>query len=166
MAAGVGMLFWLGWQSVDKQTAFSNQGLIRPGQPAPDFGLPTLGGETVRLSDLKGQVVLVNLWATWCPPCKAEMPMINDFYQAHQEAGFTALMANVQEEGSTVRAFIEANGFTFPVLLDSQGELMRLYGVRGLPTTFIIDRNGQVRHIQTGAITQAELEMIVTPLLK
>jgi cytochrome c biogenesis protein CcmG/thiol:disulfide interchange protein DsbE len=166
MAAGVGMLFWLGWQSADKQPASSNQGLIRPGQLASDFSLPALDGETVRLSDLKGQVVLVNLWATWCPPCKAEMPTINDFYQAHQEAGFIALIVNVQEDGSTVRAFIEANGFTFPVLLDSRGELMRQYGVRGLPTTFIIDRNGQVRHIQTGAITQAELETIVTPLLK
>jgi peroxiredoxin len=160
------MLFWLGWQSAGKQSATSNQGLIRPGQPAPDFDLPALSGETLRLSDLKGQVVLVNLWATWCPPCKAEMPAINAFYRAHREAGFTALMANMQEDGETVRAFIEANGFSFPALLDGQGELMKLYGVRGLPTTFIIDRNGRVQHIQTGAITQAELETIVTPLLK
>jgi peroxiredoxin len=160
------MLFWLGWQSLDSQTASSNPSIIRPGQPAPDFSLPALSGETIRLSDLQGQVVLVNLWATWCPPCKAEMPTINDFYQEHQEAGFTALMANVQEDGETVQAFITANGFSFPVLLDGQGELMKLYGVRGLPTTFIIDRNGRVRHIQTGAITQAELAAAVTPLLK
>lgn len=165
MAVGVGMLFWLGGQSADKQTA-ANQGLIRPGQPAPDFSLPAVTGETVRLSDLKGQVVLVNLWATWCPPCKAEMPAIDAFYRAHWEAGFTALMANAQEDEATVRAFIEANGFTFPALLDSQGELMRRYGVRGLPTTFIIDRSGHVRHIQTGAITQADLETIINPLLR
>lgn len=164
MAAGVGMLFWLGGQSAARPSA-ANQGLIRPGQPAPDFSLPALSGETVRLSDLKGQVVLVNLWATWCPPCKAEMPAIDAFYRAHQEAGFTALMANVQEDEATVRAFIEANGFTFPILLDSQGELMRRYGVRGLPTTFIVDRSGQIRHLQTGAITQADLETIINPLL-
>ncbi|MBE7552608.1 MAG: redoxin domain-containing protein [Anaerolineales bacterium] len=164
MAAGVGMLFWLGGQSAARSSA-ANQGIVQPGQPAPDFSLPALNGETVRLSDLKGQVVLVNLWATWCPPCKAEMPTIDAFYRAHQEAGFTALMANVQEDWGTVRAFIEMNGFTFPVLLDSQGELMRRYGVRGLPTTFIVDRSGQVRHIQTGAITQADLETIINPLL-
>jgi peroxiredoxin len=93
------------------------------------------------------------------------MPAINAFYQAHQVAGFTALMANAQEDEGTVQAFIKANGFTFPVLLDSQGELMSQYGVRGLPTTFIIDRNGLIRHLQTGAITQAELETIINPLL-
>lgn len=164
MAAGVGMLFWLGGQSAARPSAAS-QGIVQPGQPAPDFSLPALNGDTVRLSDLKGQVVLVNLWATWCPPCKAEMPAINAFYQAHHEAGFTALMANAQEDEATVRPFIEAKGFTFPVLLDSQGDLMRQYGVRGLPTTFIIDRNGIVRHLQTGAITESELETIINPLL-
>ena len=159
------MLFWLGWQSLDNRTASSNPSIIRPGQPAPDFSLPAFSGETVRLSDLKGQVVLVNLWATWCPPCKQEMPAIDAFYRAHREAGFTVLMVNVQEDGGTVQAFIKANDFSFPALLDTQGELMNLYGVHGLPTTFIIDRNGRVRHIQTGAITQAELETIVNPLL-
>ncbi|GAB4418371.1 MAG: TlpA disulfide reductase family protein [Anaerolineae bacterium] len=166
MAAGVGMLLWLGWQSADRQAASAPRGLIRVGQPAPDFSLPALNGETIRLNDLKGQVVLVNLWATWCPPCKAEMPVIDTFYQAQQQAGFTALMVNAQEDGATVQAFIKANGFGFPVLLDSQGELMNLYGVRGLPTTFIVDRNGLVRHIQSGAITEAELEAVVSPLLK
>jgi len=164
IVVGVVMLFWLGGQSTDKKSTV-NQGFIRAGQPAPDFSLPALNGETVQLSDLKGQVVLVNLWATWCPPCKAEMPGINAFYQAHQSAGFTALMANAQEDEATVRAFIEAKGFTFPVLLDSQGDLTKQYGVRGLPTTFIIGRNGQIQHFQTGAITQAELETIVNPLL-
>lgn len=166
MAGAVGMLLWLGWQSADNQATSASQGLVRLGQPAPDFSLPALSGETIRLSDLKGQVVLVNLWATWCPPCKAEMPVINTFYEAHQEAGFTTLMVNMQEDGATVGDFIKANSFSFPVLLDGQGELMNLYGVRGLPATFILDRNGQVRHIQSGAITEADLEAAVIPLLK
>lgn len=165
IVAGVGMLLWLGWQSENQRNASANQNLIRPEQAAPDFSLTALTGETVHLSDLKGQVVLVNLWATWCPPCKAEMPTINAFYQAHQAAGFTTLMANMQEDAETVQTFIEANGFTFPVLLDSRGEMMKLYGVRGLPTTFIIDRGGLVRHIQTGPITEAELEAVIIPLL-
>lgn len=166
MAAAVGMLLWLGWQTADKQAISAPQGLIRLGQPAPDFSLPALSGETIRLDDLKGQVVLVNLWATWCPPCKAEMPVMDTFYKTHQAAGFTTLMVNMQENGATVGDFIKAKGFSFPVLLDSQGELMKLYGVRGLPATFILDRSGQVRHIQSGAITEAELEAAVTPLLK
>lgn len=165
IVAGVGMLLWLGWQSENQRNASANQNLIRPEQAAPDFSLTALTGETVQLSDLKGQVVLVNLWATWCPPCKAEMPTINAFYQAHQAAGFTTLMANMQEDAETVRTFIAANGFTFPVLLDSRGKLMKLYGVRGLPTTFIVDRDGLVRHIQTGPITEDELEAVITPLL-
>lgn len=165
IVAGVGILFWLGEQSVNNQSV-ANQGSLRLGQPAPDFSLTALGGETMQLNDLKGQVVLVNLWATWCPPCKAEMPAINAFYQTHQKAGFTALMANAQEDEATVQHFIKTNGFTFPVLLDSQGELMKLYNVIGLPTTFIIDRNSLVQHIQTGPITPTELEAVVTPLLK
>jgi peroxiredoxin len=166
MAAAVGMLLWLGWQTADQQAASAGQGLVRLGQPAPDFSLPALSGETIRLDDLKGQVVLVTLWATWCPPCKAEMPTINAFYQAQQAAGFTTLMVNMQEDGTTVSDFIKANDFSFPVLLDGQGELMNLYGVRGLPATFILDRSGQVRYIQSGAITEAELEAAVTPLLQ
>lgn len=166
IVAAVGMLLWLGWQTADQQAASVGQGLVRQGQPAPDFSLPALSGETVRLNDLKGQVVLVNLWATWCPPCKAEMPVIDAFYKAHQAAGFTTLMVNMQEDGTTVSDFIKANGLSFPVLLDGQGELMNLYGVRGLPATFILDRNGQVRYIQSGAITEAELEAAVTPLLQ
>lgn len=164
--AGATMLFWMGGQSSTSQAAplspvFSRQ----QGQPAPDFSLTSLEGARLNLSDYAGQVVMINMWATWCPPCKAEMPAINSFYEAHREQGFTVLAVNSQEDAATVNAFIKSGGFSFPVLLDTRAEVMELYQVRGLPTSYIIDRNGAIRHVQTGAITEKQLEQIVLPLL-
>ncbi len=135
------------------------------GQIAQDFDLPTLTGKNVALSDYSGQVVLVNLWATWCPPCQAEMPAINAFYEAHKEEGFVVLAVNNQEDAITVNAFIKAKGFTFPVLLDTQARVLSLYQAHGLPTTFIIDRDGLIQHVQIGEITDRQLQTIVEPLL-
>lgn len=164
--AGAGMLFWMGRSSNTTQAAalspiFSQQ----QGQPAPDFSLVSPEGDRFDLSDYAGQVVMINMWATWCPPCKAEMPAINNFYEAHREQGFTVLAVNSQEDARTVKTFIQASGFSFPVLLDTKAEVMELYQVRGLPTSFIIDRNGAIQHVQTGAITEKQLEQIVLPLL-
>ena len=164
--AGAGMLLWMGRQPGPSQAAplspvFSQQ----QGQPAPDFRLASPEGDLFNLSDYAGQVVLVNMWATWCPPCKAEMPAINSFYEAHREQGFTVLAVNSQEDAGAVNAFIQTGGFSFPVLLDVEAEVMELYQVRGLPTSFIIDRNGAIRHVQTGPITEKQLEQLVLPLL-
>jgi len=110
-------------------------------------------------------VILVNTWATWCPPCKAEMPAINKFYEAHQNDGLVVLAINSQEDVATVQQFINVQGFTFPVLLDTQASVINQYKVRGLPTTFIIDRDGVIRYVHTGAITQQQLEDVIGPLL-
>jgi peroxiredoxin len=93
------------------------------------------------------------------------MPAINAFYEAHKEAGFVVLAVNSQEEAATVERFIQANSFSFPVLLDLQASVMDRYQVRGLPTTFIIDRDGFIQHVQTGEITPEQLEAVVVPLL-
>ena len=164
--AGIGILFWMGNQSSSKNVAnASPQSAGQIKQPAPNFNLLSPTGETITLSDYKGQVVLVNLWATWCPPCKAEMPDINAFYEAHKDEGFVVLAVNSQEDAATVDAFIQTKGFSFPVALDTRGEVMNLYQAPGLPTTYIIDRNGAIQHIQTGAITKQQLEAIIEPLL-
>jgi len=164
--AGIGLLFWQGNQSSSKNVAIA---ATRPagqiGLPAPNFNLLSPTGESITLSDYEGQVVLVNMWATWCPPCKAELPDINAFYEVHKDEGFTVLAINIQEDEGTVDAFIQAKGFHFPVLLDIRGEVMNLYQAPGLPTTYIIDRNGVIQHIQTGAITKQQLEAIIEPLL-
>ncbi len=163
---GLIFLFRLGSQQpANSSPADVSRGAPGSGQAAPDFTLASLSGSPVSLSDYSGQVVLINLWATWCPPCKAEMPDIHRFYEAHRAKGFTVLAINNQEDSETVRRFIQANGFTFPVLLDGEAEVLDSYQVRGLPTSFIIDRQGRIQHVQTGAITERQLEKIVLPLL-
>lgn len=167
MAGGLGLvlagiLLWLGSQS---SAASSAPVLIEPGQPAPNFELTTLAGETAVLEDYAGDVVLINFWATWCPPCKAEMPAIQAYYAANQANGLTVLGVNAQEDKNTVSRFIEANGFTFPILLDSQGDVASQFQVRSYPTTLVVDRTGTIHTIHNGLITMDQLESIVTPLL-
>jgi peroxiredoxin len=166
IAVGFGSLLWMGQQSA---TSASQQAdpLVQAskGMTAPDFALFSPEGQEINLSDYEGQVILINWWATWCPPCKAEMPAINAFYESYQADGFVVLAVNSQEGASTVKDFIQDNGFTFPVLLDSQGQVMDRFHVRALPTSFIIDRHGVIQHIQTGEITSQQLEAIVEPLL-
>jgi peroxiredoxin len=166
IAVGVGSLLWMGQQSATSASQPSDPLAQAAGEMiAPDFALFSPEGQEISLSDYQGQVILVNWWATWCPPCKAEMPAINAFYETHQADGFVVLAVNSQEEASTVKDFIQDNGFTFPVLLDSQGQVMDRYHVRALPTSFIIDRHGVIQHIQTGEISPQQLEAIVEPLL-
>lgn len=162
--AGVAVLFWMGQQSPKGQVSTPAGGIL-PGQSAPNFTLTTLQGEQVKLSDYAGQVVMVNMWATWCPPCKAELPTIDAYYQEHSADGFVVLAINSQEAQSTVNTFISSTGFTFPVLLDSQGDVMGQYNVRALPTSFIIDRDGKVSYIHTGEINRQQLDQVVGPLL-
>lgn len=167
IAAGVFMLFWMTDQTSPADGANPVNQIVaqHQGQTAPNFTLPVLSGEAVALSDYEGQVVLINLWATWCPPCKAEMPTLNAFYESHREQGFVVLAVNNKEDAATVNAYIQEKGFTFPVLLDTQAEMLDLYQVQGLPTTFIIDRSGQIQHVQIGEITEEQLNDIVGPLL-
>ena len=165
--AGIGSLIWMGQQTTAQKSGAPAAKLANKaqGQTAPDFTLFNPAGQPVSLSDYAGQVVLVNHWATWCPPCKAEMPDLNRFYETYRARGVVVLAVNSQENAATVNQFITANGFTFPVLLDSEGEVMARYNVRGLPTTFIIDRSGAIHFIRSGAVTYQELEKIVQPLL-
>lgn len=165
IVGGIALLLWGNQPSSGSNASASGQTTHHQGQPAPDFSLPSLAGETVSLDDYAGQVVLVNLWATWCPPCRAEMPTLNAFYETHQGQGFVVLAVNSQEDARTVEDFIVDNQFSFPVLLDSRNELLTRYQVRGLPTTFIIDRQGNIHYIHTGEITRQQLEAVVGPLL-
>ncbi len=133
---------------------------------APDFTVPALDGGKLSLSDFRGQYVLVNFWASWCPPCKAEMPELHAYYNTYQNQGFTLLAINVNDDPNSARAFIEANGFTFPVGLDSNGRVFGSYGGSALPTSFLIDPKGDlVKAWRPGAITRAMLEEEVTPRL-
>lgn len=116
----------------------------RAGFPAPDFALRDLQGRTVRLSDYRGKIVFLNLWATWCPPCREEMPSMERLSRKLQGRDFVMLAVSEDEDPSTVRGFVEQMKLSFPVLLDSQGTLPSRYGVTGYPETFVIDRGGSV----------------------
>jgi len=124
------------------------------GEPAPNFALATPAGRTVKLSDFRGKTVVLNFWATWCPPCRAEMP---DFQRTWEERGadrgdLVVLAVNLQEAPGPVEGFVREFGLTFPIAMDRTGEVMQHYGLRGLPGTFFIDRGGVLRSQSLGPV--------------
>jgi len=146
-------------------TPAPSRGPAAVGRPAPDFALPTAKGQTVRLSDYRGQVVLVNLWATWCPPCRMELPELVAAFNRYRDRGFTILAVNQGEGRDEVQAFAGEYGMAFPVLLDPEGRVLSLYPTRGIPASFLIDRQGVVRQIVIGALDGDQLAQLVEPLL-
>lgn len=135
------------------------------GHPAPDFTLSDLSGAPVQLSDQRGQVVLVNIWATWCPPCRAEMPAIEAVYRQYAAQGFTVLAINQAEESAAVAAYLQQQGLSFPALLDHDGAVSAGYRASVLPTTFFIDRRGVIRAIYRGPMARTVIAGTVEQLL-
>jgi peroxiredoxin len=113
-----------------------------PPAPAPDFALPGLDGRAVRLADLRGRVVFLNFWATWCEPCKEEIPAMQALAGHLADRGLVLLTVNYEERADAVRRFVDETGLTLPVLLDADGSVSRRYGVTGLPASFFVDRRG------------------------
>ncbi len=133
-----------------------------------DFTLPDLHGQTTRLSDLRGRVVLINFWATWCPPCRAEMPSMHALYQDYHKKGFEILAITSDVEGKRIVApFIEKRGFTFPVLLDPRGGVGGRLRVRGIPASYVLDKQGRIVGVEVGARNwnRAEARRLVDRLL-
>lgn len=124
----------------------------RAGFPAPEFTLPLAGGGEASLADYRGQVVILNLWASWCLPCRAEMPAIEAVYMAQRGRGLAVLAVNSTYQDSVDRAlaFVDELGVTFPILLDKDGSVSKRYLLRALPTTFFIDRRGIIREVIVG----------------
>lgn len=122
-----------------------------PGFLAPDFTLQTVEGTSVTLSELRGQVVVVNLWASWCGPCRAEMPAMNEIY-AKNKGEFEILAVNMtyQDDAAAATAFANELGLTFPILLDHDGDVGPVYQLEALPTTLFIDQNGVVAEVVPG----------------
>ena len=140
--------------------------LPRSGYPAPDFTLETLEGKTVTLSDLHGEVVLINFWATWCPPCRAEMPAIQKVYEEYRDQGFTVLAVNQRENPGRVVAFMDELGLTFPVPMDRDGRVFERYRVNALPSTFFVDRAGIIQDVTIGGpMARTFIESQITSLL-
>jgi cytochrome c biogenesis protein CcmG/thiol:disulfide interchange protein DsbE len=134
--------------------------------PAPALTLTDIQGETVSLADYRGQWVLVNNWATWCPPCRAEMPELNAYYEAHKDEGFVLIGISAGDTHTQVVDFTDALGIQFPMWVDPQQEALRAFQMSALPNSFVIDPEGNVRLVWTGAVTLDTLEQKVTPLLQ
>jgi len=127
------------------------------GAQAPDFALRDLEGNEVRLSDYRGRTVLLTFWATWCGPCRLEMPTFEGRYQELKDDGFTILGLNFDEPAEDVSAFRDELGLSFPLLLDPGGSVQRLYRVRGYPSSIFVDPQGVVRIVHIGLITEGQL---------
>jgi peroxiredoxin len=167
LAAGLGWIFI----SAD-QAGTTTAGEIpapREGFLAPDFSLVTTDGENITLSDLRGQAVLVNLWATWCPPCRAEMPAMQKLYDEYKDQGFMVLAVNMtyQDNPLAVLPFTQEYDLTFPILLEETGSVAGKYELRSLPSSFFIDRDGFIQEVVIGGpMSEALLRTRIEAILK
>jgi thiol-disulfide isomerase/thioredoxin len=135
------------------------------GKLAPDFELDTLDGQTLVLSQLKGRPVLLNFWATWCGPCRYEMPFLQQIDQEWPEEELLLLTVNIQESSSQVTQFLQSQGLSFTVLLDSDSKVAQRYNIHGIPTTFFIDSGGVIQNIKVGAFqSHTDIEAILDQL--
>jgi peroxiredoxin len=133
-------------------TSVAQRGVVKPGDPAPNFQLRDMNGRTVSLTDLRGKVVLLNFWATWCGPCRVEMPAMERLYRTYDRKDFEILAVSTDAQGAAVtRPFQQENRLTFPILHDADFRVGLSYGARTLPMTFMVDRQGIVRHHIFGA---------------
>ncbi|MBI3953087.1 MAG: TlpA family protein disulfide reductase [Chloroflexi bacterium] len=138
----------------------------RVGQIAPDFTLERLDGGVLALRELRGRVVLVNFWATWCGPCKVEMPIIQQVYNEYRARGFEVVGVDFGEPREDAADFVQRGGFSWPFVLDSDQAIAKRYNVLGLPSSFFLDRQGIVRRIHVGPfVTVAQLKQQVDGLL-
>ena len=120
------------------------------GEAAPDFTLKSSNGSNIKLSELRGEVVMINFWATWCGPCRQEMPALEALYQEYHDLGFTILGVNVEEDSSKAVSMIKDFGISFPVLFDTDSKASKLYEVSTMPSTVLIDRDGKIRYLHRG----------------
>ncbi len=159
------------WASRDPEGVSAGGGfpVPRAGFPAPDFTLSTPDGESLRLSDLRGRPLLINLWASWCIPCRSEMPAMQRVYAEYEERGFLILAVNATDQDSreAAAAFARENGLTFPILLDEEGQVSQRYALQALPTSYFVDPAGVIREVVVGGpMSEALLRIRVQQLLE
>lgn len=161
---------WIGLSAAPSPTAAAG-GIASPreGFLAPDFTLQRLEGDSMTLSELSGKVVVLNFWASWCPPCRAEMPALQRVYQDERERGLEILAVNTTYQDSEIEMidFRDRNNLSFPILIERTGEVARQYQIRAMPTTFFIDRQGVIRSVILGGpISEVTLQTKIEELLR
>lgn len=134
--------------------------------PAPELELVTMQGDAVSLADYRGQVVLLNLWATWCPPCKEELPVLEAYYKNHRDEGFVIIGVEDGQPVEEVEAYIKTTGVTYPIWIGHEYATEIAFSAFSLPSSFVIDREGTVRLSWVGVISTAMLEKHITPLIE
>lgn len=160
------------WIFISADPSVATAGAIsapQAGFTAPDFTLKTPDGEEYTLSELKGSAVLVNLWATWCPPCRAEMPAIQKMYQEYKDQGFIVLALNMtyQDDPFAVVPFAKEYGLTFPILLEETSDVASVYQLRSLPSSYFINRAGIIEEVVIGGpMSEALLRTRIESILK
>jgi thiol-disulfide isomerase/thioredoxin len=117
---------------------------------APDFTLPSNLGKNLRLAEMRGEVVMINFWASWCGPCKQEMPILEELHQRYGKAGFKLLGVNVEPDPADAQKILKAIPVSFPILYDTESVVSKLYDVEAMPSTVIVDRNGNMRYLHKG----------------
>lgn len=136
--------------SVLLSAAFSVNAGSEMKQPAPNFTLKSNSGSNIKLSELRGQVVLLNFWASWCGPCRTEMPLLVKIHEKYKGMGFTVLGVNVEEDSAPAKSIINKTKISFPVLFDQKNAVSKLYNVSAMPSTVMIDRDGNMRYLHEG----------------
>lgn len=161
IGAALGIYVFIQWQK--PSTKSDTPQLVAAGQPAPGFELPLLNGEVVRLGDYKGKIIFLNIWATWCGPCQEEMPSMERLYQQLKSEAFEILAVSIDAQGTpAVAPFVKEYKLNFPVLIDRENNIGRLYKTTGVPETFIIDKNGIIISKVIGYRNWSDPEVVQT----
>ncbi len=156
IAVAVPAVLWLAPLLGGQNLAAPSAGTVRVGSPAPTFQLDLASGGVGRLSDQRGRVVLLNFWATWCEPCKSEMPALQGLAEDLGGAPFTLWAVNLQDDHQSINQFTSQLGLHMPILMDVDGDVTRSYGVRALPATFLIDKSGVLHAQRLGALVEGD----------
>lgn len=138
------------WTALIAALALAVPALADTTGPAPPFTLAARGGGTVSLAQYKGQVVMINFWASWCGPCRQEMPLLESIYKKYNKLGFTMLGVNVEPDAKAADAWLKDMTVTFPIVYDPDSKVSKAYDVAGMPSTVFIDRNGNLRKLHRG----------------
>lgn len=156
----VSFLFFIAY-TLNAQDDVASSTILNIGDKLPSFSVPSLNGETLSSNELKGKVVLINFWATWCPPCRAEFPLLQkDIYDAIKDNNFRVLAISRGEETDTVKNFIDKYKYTFPVYLDKEAKVYNLFANKYIPRNFVIGKDGKVKWVSTGFKKDEFYEMV------